>query len=89
MVEKLRWPDGGPLVKAVRITSSIAPPKQLPDILVSTPAGLISAAREYKATYGYDWSQEGIVKRYANSQDVQAPNAEHQQLDWASLNKHF
>ena len=65
MANSLRGEDGRELVKAVRIASSSPPVGKAPHLIVCTPAGLISAAREFKDAYGAAWSQEGIIERSA------------------------
>jgi hypothetical protein len=60
----LRDADGQPLVRSARVSGTTAPPRELPDIVVATPAGLMGVTREFGPACGIDWTKEGIVARY-------------------------
>ncbi|KAK9808217.1 hypothetical protein WJX73_010253 [Symbiochloris irregularis] len=63
MANSMVGADGQPLLSTTRISSSHPPPRQLPDITVATPAGLIYASDNYSLHYGPSWTREGIVAR--------------------------
>ena len=63
MANSMLGADGLPLLFTARISSSRPPPRQLPDITVATPAGLIYASDNYSHHYGPAWTREGIVDR--------------------------
>jgi len=60
---RLKGEDGKPLVASARISSSTPPPAALPHIVVSTPASLIHATRDFPDAYGSFWTRGSIVSR--------------------------
>ena len=63
MANKLVDEAGLPLLHTVRVSSNQPPPRQLPDITIATPAGLIYASDNYGHHYGSAWTKEGLVGR--------------------------
>eukprot|EP00884_Botryococcus_braunii_P021838 jgi/Botrbrau1/8338/Bobra.0081s0026.1 len=55
--------SGLPLVKTARVSGTLGPPRELPDIVVTTPAGLMGVTREFGDSSGYEWTRDGIVSR--------------------------
>jgi hypothetical protein len=62
----LRDTEANPLVRSARVSGTAAPPRELPDIVVITPAGLMGFTRGFGPACGIDWTKEGIVARYAS-----------------------
>lgn len=52
-----------PLVSAAHINASNPPPQQTPDIIISTPAAILSFINEAGPQYGWIWSGEGLSLR--------------------------
>jgi hypothetical protein len=65
--DALQSPSGAPLVRAARVSGTLAPPRELPDLVVSTPAGLMGVTREFGDSCGFEWTRDAIVSRSAMS----------------------
>ncbi len=62
--ESLKDSEGKPLVRSTQIASSIPLPHDVPDLVVTTPAGLMNATTELGPYAGWEWTKLGIVSRY-------------------------
>lgn len=59
----LKDASGTPLIRSVQVSSSMPLPKYIPDLITTTPAGLIKVTVEYGAYSGWEWSKTGIITR--------------------------
>ena len=59
----LRGPDGTPLVRAAHVATNSPPPRDVPDLVTATPAGLITATQNYGPFFGWEWTRAGIMAR--------------------------
>ena len=59
----LRGPDGAPLVRAAHVATNSPPPRDVPDLVTATPAGLITATQNYGPFFGWEWTRAGIMAR--------------------------
>ena len=59
----LRGPDGSPLVRAAHVATNSPPPRDVPDLVTATPAGLITATQNYGPFFGWEWTRAGIAAR--------------------------
>ncbi|EFJ41914.1 hypothetical protein VOLCADRAFT_98000 [Volvox carteri f. nagariensis] len=62
-VNGLQGPDGEQLLTAAHINSSNPPPFDAPDVIVATPAGLLTIINDAGGAYGWLWSEEGMQAR--------------------------
>ncbi|KXZ56712.1 hypothetical protein GPECTOR_1g641 [Gonium pectorale] len=62
-VSSLRGADGKQLVTASHINSSNPPPFDAPDVIVATPAGLLTILNDAGGAYGWLWTEEGMQAR--------------------------
>ncbi|EIE24767.1 P-loop containing nucleoside triphosphate hydrolase protein, partial [Coccomyxa subellipsoidea C-169] len=61
--DSLKGPSGAPLVRSAHISSAAPLPRDMPDIVAATPAGLMAATQEYGQYAGWHWTKAGIVTR--------------------------
>ena len=61
--DSLKDSEGRPLVRSARIASSLPLPQEVPDVVVATPAGLMSATTDLGPYAGWEWTKAGIVSR--------------------------
>ena len=61
--DSLKDSEGRPLVHSARIASSLPLPKEVPDVVVATPAGLMGATTDLGPYAGWEWTKAGIVSR--------------------------
>lgn len=61
--DSLKSPSGAPLLVATHISSAKPLPRDIPDLVAATPAGLMGATDEYGQYAGWHWSKAGIVTR--------------------------
>jgi superfamily II DNA/RNA helicase len=59
----LRDSEGKTLLSACQVSSSKAPPFQVPDIVVSTPGALLNLLKDDGYNYGQLWSEAGLSRR--------------------------
>lgn len=59
----LRGLDGAPLVRAAHVATNSPPPRDVPDLVTATPAGLITATQNYGPFFGWEWTRAGIMAR--------------------------
>ncbi|GIL43298.1 hypothetical protein Vafri_1083, partial [Volvox africanus] len=62
-VNGLCGPEGEQLLTAAHINSSNPPPFDAPDVIVATPAGLLTIINDAGGAYGWLWSEEGMQAR--------------------------
>ncbi|CAL8464060.1 g3595 [Coccomyxa elongata] len=63
MADTLRGASGEPLVRSTHISSAAPLPRDVPDLVAATPAGLMAATQEYGQFSGWHWTKAGIVAR--------------------------
>ncbi|MEW5303354.1 MAG: hypothetical protein WDW38_001680 [Sanguina aurantia] len=63
VAQSMRAADGTPLLSAVQINSSNPPPYEPPDLIVATPAGLLTLLNSARGAYGGLWTVEGLSAR--------------------------
>ncbi len=63
MADTLRGASGEPLVRSTFISSAAPLPRDVPDLVAATPAGLMAATQEYGQFSGWHWTKAGIVTR--------------------------
>ncbi|GAX75453.1 hypothetical protein CEUSTIGMA_g2896.t1 [Chlamydomonas eustigma] len=63
MANALATPEGSPLLKASLINASNPPAQDSPDIIISTPAAMLSFIGEAGPSYGPLWTEEGLAAR--------------------------
>ena len=56
--------EGRPLLTTAQISSSLPPPFDVPDIVVTTPASLINCTEG--SHFGPEWTRGGILARQAS-----------------------
>ncbi|KAK9846625.1 hypothetical protein WJX81_007883 [Elliptochloris bilobata] len=61
--DALRGPDGAPLVRAAHVATTSPPPREVPDLVAATPAGLITATQNYGPFFGWEWTRAGVMAR--------------------------
>ena len=66
MANALRDASGEPLVRSTYISSAAPLPRDVPDLVAATPAGLMAATQEYGQFSGWHWTKTGIVTRCAH-----------------------
>ena len=59
----LQRSDGAPLVRAAHVATNSPPPREVPDLVTATPAGLITATQNYGPFFGWEWTRAGIMAR--------------------------
>lgn len=66
--DKLRDPSSGTvLVRTAYVNPRDGPPLEPPDIIVSTPAGLIGTVDTWSESAGWEWTSTGLANRYGSS----------------------
>ena len=63
--DSLKGSSGAPLVQSAYISSAAPLPRDIPDLVAATPAGLMAATQEYGQYTGWHWTKAGIVARCA------------------------
>ena len=65
--DALRGPGGAPLLRAAHVATTSPPPREAPDLVAVTPAGLITATQNYGPFFGWEWTRAGVVARCGSS----------------------
>ena len=85
-IRSLQDSEGRPLLAAAQVSSSVPPPFDTPDVVVTTPGGLCTLLREAGRHYGSLWSAEGLAKRVSHvvvdEADLLTTGGYAKDLDW-------
>jgi hypothetical protein len=59
----LKDASGNPLIRSVQVSPSMPLPREIPDLVATTPAGLIKVSVEFGPYNGWEWTKTGVVNR--------------------------